>query len=471
MGKSNRSRLVRPVSARPAADPSAHSFGGFVNAAQRAGHLVVQPRMGMSDPQLMRSGLQATRQAKALTVGTITLDSYTRLGSHEHARQAVADGVALNGYPIVAHGTATTLWVIDGIAGPDFPVQVRHGAPSPYAIFEALMAAGLAATEGGPVSYCLPYSRNPLERSVADWARSCEMFARLRESGAEPHLETFGGCMMGQLCPPSLLIALAVLEALFFQQHGLRSVSLSYAQQTNAAQDEEALNALARIAGELLDPMDWHIVLYAYMGVYPRTSRGAELLLEDAARLAVRTGAARLIVKTAAEAHRIPNVAENVAALETAARAAANEPGEQGAANSRDTGILDEARAIIDAVVALDPSIGSALVQAFRVGLLDVPYCLHPDNAGRTRSFLDSEGWLHWGDTGSMPVRRTAHGSVRLSSAALLDSLSYVERKFDQLALAEATFRKATEHRAPRPVLAAPAGVTDRTAHEKESVS
>ncbi|WP_326680815.1 MULTISPECIES: methylaspartate mutase [unclassified Streptomyces] len=454
MSGGKHARLVPHLGDRPGTGPSARSFGAFVDAAQRAGHLVVQPRMGMSDPRLMRSGLRATRQAEAVTVGTITLDSYTRLDSHEFARRALAEGVALNGYPIVAHGTATTLAVIDGIAGPDFPIQVRHGSPSPYAIFEALTAAGLAATEGGPVSYCLPYSRNPLERSVADWARCCEMFARLQETGAEPHLETFGGCMMGQLCPPGLLVALAVLEALFFKQHGLRSVSLSYAQQTSAAQDEEAIAALATIADELLGTMDWHIVLYAYMGVFPRTPAGAALLLEDAARLAVRTGAARLIVKTSAEAHRIPNIAENVAALELAAQAAAREPVRHTASGRESTGILDEARTIIDAVLALAPSVGGALVQAFATGLLDVPYCLHPDNAGRTRSYLDGEGRLHWCDVGSMPVRRTVHSRVRLSSADLLRSLSFVERTYDQLALAGATFSRVI-----------------RTRHEKESVS
>jgi methylaspartate mutase epsilon subunit len=82
--------------------PGADSFGGFVARAQRAGQLVVQPRMGMSSPALMRSGLLATKQADATTVGTITLDSYTRMGDNVSARAAVASGADLNGYPIVA---------------------------------------------------------------------------------------------------------------------------------------------------------------------------------------------------------------------------------------------------------------------------------------------------------------------------------------------------------------------------------
>jgi methylaspartate mutase epsilon subunit len=416
------------------------SFGGFVARAHRAGELVVQPRMGMSSPTTMRTGLIATKRAVATTVGTITLDSYTRMGHDAKARAALDSCAELNGYPIVAHDVATTRAVVDGVAGLDFPVQVRHGSPCPENIVRALLAAGLDATEGGPVSYCLPYSREPLADSIRNWARCCRILADVRGDGVEPHLESFGGCMLGQLCPPSLLVAMSVLECLFFRQHGVRSVSLSYAQQTSPDQDREAVLALHRLAAELLPDMDWHVVVYAYMGVYPRTTQGAGALLEEAARLAVRTGAARLIVKTTAEAHRIPTIADNVDALETAATAAVGErhvPGSAGAVV--DTGVHAEARALVEAVLNLGPDLGRALADAFRLGYLDIPYCLHPDNAGRTRAHIDAAGRLNWSDIGSMPIREVAASAkgVELTSTELLASLSYVERKFDDAGIAE----------------------------------
>jgi methylaspartate mutase epsilon subunit len=426
---------VSTVTAARAASPVRGSFGAFVARAQSAGHLVVQPRMGMSDPRQMRAGLLATREAAPAAVGTITLDSYTRVNDNEAARRALAEGAALNGYPIVAHGEATTRAVLDGVSGPGFPVQVRHGSADPRQIFRALAEAGLDATEGGPVSYCLPYSRTPLARSVDNWTRCAEGFARLRDHGLEPHLETFGGCMMGQLCPPSMLVAISVLEAEFFHHHGLRSLSLSYAQQTNAEQDEEAIRALRVLAGELLPGADWHVVVYAYMGVYPRTPLGATLLLEEAARLAVRSGAARLIVKTTAEAHRIPQVAENVAALRSAATVAAQERhGSAGRHPAPDTGVLAEARALVDAVHSLSEDPGHALVEAFARGLLDVPFCLHPDNAGRARGCLDADGRLVWSELGALPLAGVApvSRSAALTSGGLLEALSYVARRFDR---------------------------------------
>jgi methylaspartate mutase epsilon subunit len=422
-----------------AAAGPAGSFGGFVARAHQAGDLVVQPRMGMSSPRVMRAGLLATKHASATTVGTITLDSYTRMGDHDRARAAVASGAELNGYPIVTHDVATTRGVLNGVAGLDFPVQIRHGSPCPEDIVGALADAGLNATEGGPVSYCLPYSRAPLDASIRSWVRSCELLAGLAQGGAEPHLETFGGCLMGQLCPPGLLVAMSVLECLFFRQHGLRSVSLSYAQQTHPEQDAEAVLALRRLAAEWLPDVDSHIVLYAYMGVYPRTDGGATRLLSDAARLAVRTGAARLIVKTIVEAYRIPSIADNVDALEVAAAAAAEERRVPTARGADDTGIYAEASALIEAVVNLRPDIGRALADAFRSGYLDVPYCLHPDNARRTRSYIDATGRLQWSGIGSMPIRQFVRptASGELTSDGLLASLSYVERKYDNASLEE----------------------------------
>lgn len=415
-------------------------FGAFVRAAHARGELVVQPRMGMGTPDAMRAGLAATRAADATTVGTLTLDSYTRVGDLDAAAEALRSGIALNGYPLVTHPESTTRQVLAGIAGDDFPVQVRHGSATPLHIFGALTRADLDATEGGPVSYCLPYGRIPLDQSVSNWARCCDEFARQRAPGREPHLETFGGCMLGQLCPPSQLVAISVLEALFFRQHGIRSISLSYAQQTHPEQDREAVRALRRLHTELLTDTDCHIVIYAYMGVYPTTVEGARALLGRAAELAVDTGAERLIVKTAAEAHHIPTVADNVAALEHAAAVARAAPRPVPALEDRaDSVTYAEARALVEAVMNCGPDVGSALFRAFKRGYLDIPYCLHPDNMGRSRSYIDDTGRLRWADTGMLPLGNTVKaGAVRaVSSTELLTALSYVQRTYDALAFPE----------------------------------
>ncbi|MER7756251.1 methylaspartate mutase [Kitasatospora sp. NPDC097643] len=422
------------------------AFGEFVARAHARGELVVQPRMGFSDPVEMRDGLLAVKGARATTVGTLTLDSYTRIGDHDAARRALADGLRLNGYPIVAQGAARTRAVLDGALDGRFPIQVRHGSARPQAIMTALAEAGLHATEGGPASYCLPYGRVPLRESVANWVECCRLLTAVRESGQEPHLETFGGCMMGQLCPPSLLVALSLLEGLFFCQNGVPDVSLSYAQQTDGDQDEEAVAALRRLAAEFLPTPSWHVVVYTYMGVYPQTPEGAADLLAASARLAVRSGASRLIVKTAAEAFRIPTVEENLTALEHAAAVAADTPRAATDPTAQDSEVYAEARAFVEAVLDLDGTVARSLPLAFERGYLDVPFCLHPDNAGRSRSTIDGSGRLRWTALGSMPLGPSAVTARTrpLTSAGLLSSLSYVQHTYDRTELGRPAARSIT---------------------------
>jgi glutamate mutase epsilon subunit len=415
-------------------------LGRYVGVHGAASRLVVQPRMGMADPEAMAAGIAAVAGLDCPTVATVTIDSYTRVGDHAAAAAALRSGAPLNGFPIVAHGPHQTA-LVAAAAGADVPVQVRHGSADPGAILAAAAEAGLSASEGGPVSYCLPYGRTPLVEAVSRWADATAMFGEaVADRGGRAHLETFGGCLLGQLCPPSLLIATSVLEAMFFAQHGLRSVSLSYAQQTHPVQDIEALAALDRLASELLpDAVDRHIVLYTYMGVFPRRVAGARSLLADSARIAVLGGAQRLIVKTETEAHRIPTVAENLTALTSAADWAAHARRDSDLPD-RDavdySQVLDEARNLVHAVLGLSSDVGQALVRAFASGTLDVPYCLHADNAGLTRGAIDADGRLYWAQAGRMPVRIPAgHRPTAVTSSGLLRMLNHTADRHDRAAL------------------------------------
>lgn len=403
----------------------------FVAHARSQGSLVVQPRMGFGRPEEMREGLRAIAGLGLTAVGTITLDSYTRTGDYTTPLAQLAQGAHLNGYPIVSHPSGVTAEMLRGLHGPAFPVQVRHGTAQPQRILRRLVEVGLDATEGGPVSYCLPYSRLPLAAAVRAWAESCRYLAGETE---QPHIESFGGCLLGQLCPPSLLVAVTLLEAMFFRGHGVRRVSLSYAQGTHQAQDRGALRALRELALRYLGENDWHVVLYTYMGVFPRTRRGASALIADSARLARQTGCERIIVKTVAESRRIPSVQDNRDAVGLAARAAA-----ETAPPPRDDGsfheeVREEAAHLVECVMAMDADIGRALVKAFASGLLDIPYCLHPDNHGRSRCVIDDRGALVWAARGGMPLppARSAGRAAPVTAGELHRMLHHVAERYDR---------------------------------------
>lgn len=386
----------------------------------------------------MRHALQQIKASGTNCIGTLTLDSYTRGGDYAFVEKCLAEdgGGGLNGYPIVNHPPSATRDMLGGLLAEDFPIQVRHGTPRPLDIFKRMVALGLDATEGGPVSYCLPYGRVALEEATRCWREASRFLAQETTFG---HLESFGGCLMGQLCPPSLLIAMSILECMFFRAAGMRSVSMSYAQGPSHPQNRAALKVLRELAGSMLGDVHWHVVVYTYMGVFPATKRGAAMLIEDSARLARQAGCERLIVKTTIERRQIPSVFENVHALQLADRTAASVPADTRLGPEEQAfyeEIREETTALLDAVLNQASEIGEAILLAFKDGILDVPYCIHADNAGLARSIIDGRGALRWAALGKLPFS-SAHavgnsGQGSMTAAGLLRQLNYVADTYDR---------------------------------------
>lgn len=417
-----------------------YSFAQFVKETHAENKLVVQPRMGFGTLKKMQLGLQAVADCDAPTIGTLTLDSYTRVNDYVSSKIALENNEEINGFPIVTHGAFATRTMLEDLNANQFAIQVRHGTALPVDIIKVLLAAGINATEGGPISYCLPYSRLPLEKSIDSWAECCELLAAPRPDGIHNHLESFAGCMLGQLCPPSLLLALSIIEGVFFKRHGIKSISLSYAQGTNTSQDLAALSALRCLASEYLADIDWHVVVYTYMGVFPKTETGAKELIRTSARIAKFGNAERLIVKTPAEAHRIPTIEENIESLEFAYHAAQEAKLESNDfLDSAEQEMLHlQAKLIIETVFDLHENLNKGIIIAFEKGYLDVPYCLHQNNKNKSRSIIDSKGYLQWADIGDIPFNNHllndfSKRKIPITSDGFLAMLGFMQKRYDNL--------------------------------------
>jgi len=396
--------------------------------------LYVQPRMGMGSLKSMQMGIQAVKDLPAPTLGTITLDSYTRMGQFDEAEKALQAGLDLNGFPILAYPPCEIMNHLSCLGSDDFLIQVRHGTANPEKIFEQLVRSQLFLTEGGPISYCLPYGQLPLKDAIASWERSCLILA---DYPTKSHLESFAGCLLGQLCHPSILVSLGILEALFFQQNGLKDISLSYAQNYSLAQDLAAVSALKRLADHYLSKeIYWHIVIYTFMGLFPETDRGFEIILKESAQLAVLSGARRLIVKTLEESRQIPTVSSNLNALKKAHEFSASPPEDVAYDWEEEDLIFSQSKALIESVLNLSPDIGTGLYIAFQKGYLDVPFCLHPDNRHLATCTIDQKGYLQWISLGKLPIeiKRGKFSSSAipvLTSQKFLEMLAFNRQKFD----------------------------------------
>ena len=186
--------------------------------------LFFQPRMGVKDIDEMSQALKRLKNYKN-ALGTLTIDSFTRQYDIKNVKKAVLGGGTLNGFPLMYYSETELREKITALTDENFLIQVRHGISNPYRMFKKMVESGLSITEGGPISYCLPYSRTPLKNSFDAWAKSTRLLVKHKG-----HIESFAGCMMGQLSPPSLLIALNILEGLFFHNCYLKDISFSFAQ-------------------------------------------------------------------------------------------------------------------------------------------------------------------------------------------------------------------------------------------------
>lgn len=394
--------------------------------------ICLQPRMGFASMEAMTAGLHKVARLNPASICTITLDSFTRVGDFARADRAILDGSGLNGFPIVSHDLAQVRQMIDDVVGQyGKPVQVRHGSPKPEKIFRRLVDAGVTATEGGPISYCLPYGKVSIVETVNAWRASCAIFT---EAGPSAHIESFAGCMLGQLCDPSLLIALNILEGMFFRASGITSMSFSYAQGTSMVQDVAALRALNALVDTYLPDVRSHIVIYMFMGIFPSTLSGAAGLINECVQLAKIARAARIIVKTPVESERIPTLEENLASIDYSYYCSRFPDRAPVLMDEQETvRIQKDAQAIIESVLNAGPDLFTAIPRAFELGILDVPFCIHPNNAGQTGVGIDERGYLCWMKTGNLQLHSAPRpsGGGKAGSRALMKSLFYIRNKYD----------------------------------------
>ncbi len=412
------------------------SFSDFIEKHRNAGQLVFQGRMGTATPAKMRSYLEKIKALPFPTVGTITIDSYTRVNDLKAIPPILMKNEPLNGYPICTYSNKVNAQLLKNLCDPQFYVQVRHGSAKPQHIFRSSINNGLYIGEGGPISYCLPYSRLPIKDSVKAWKESCLILTSTEQRQRLGHMESFGGCLLGQLCHPSILVAVSLLECMFFKQNGIRSVSTSYAQGYNSEQDTGALLALRQLALEYLDDIHHHIVLYTFMGMFPKSLSGAQALIRESIKLAKTAKVERIILKTVAEAHKIPEIEDNLNAFMLASSTFQHTelvPRSSRAIEFKEQ-IYHEAKLILETVLSISPDIGEGLVQAFQFGLLDIPFCIHADNKNKSRVTLGEQGEIEWADVGDMKyLKGHCVRNTKINSYELIQMLGFNQYRYDSL--------------------------------------
>ena len=107
------------------------SFSSLIQSSAKSNKLIVQPRMGFPSIKQMKYGLQAVKNCNADTIGTITIDSFTRQRDYKSAQTALHAGLDLNGYPIVTHTPQQTRNMLNDVMSPQYPIQNKAWLTQP----------------------------------------------------------------------------------------------------------------------------------------------------------------------------------------------------------------------------------------------------------------------------------------------------------------------------------------------------
>ncbi|MFF8925502.1 methylaspartate mutase [Streptomyces koyangensis] len=376
-----------------------------LRSARSAGRVALQPRCGVGSHAQMVTLLRDLERHAKPDILTLTIDSHTRLQRFDKAGAVLLRNPAeLNGYPLVTHGWIKGRELNESVSA---PLEVRHGSPDARRLFETSLASGITSFEGGGISYNLPYSKAvPLGESLAAWRDVDALCGDLARRGLVIDRELFG-TLTAVLVPPSISLAISVLEAVAATREGVRCVSVAYPQSGHFEQDVAALRAIPLLAARYLpEGVEIYSVLHEFMGVFPKERSHAEDVILYGALVARLGGATKLITKTYLEAHGIPDTRANIDGLLLASRA--NSP-------LLDFIRLDEDRVsrelewIMQEVVELvEPVLESSCIYegitaAFAAGRLDIPFSASRYARSEVIPRRAPDGAIRYLNPGSLP--------------------------------------------------------------------
>ena len=383
----------------------------FARVLEGAEDVLTQPRAGVPllDDQIeLLDTLVSDGNADLLPT---TIDSYTRDNAYEEAREGLKRSREtgtdeLNGFPAVNHGVEGCQRLIEAT---DAPVQVRHGTPDARLLAAVTLAGGFQSFEGGPITYNLPYtSKYDLAETIEYWQYVDRLAGAYTEQGIRINREPFGP-LTGTLVPPSISIAICLIEGLLAATQGVRSITLGYGQVGNLVQDVAAIRAMEALGREFL-PRDVTVttVFHQWMGGFPRDEARAHGVIGLGSVTAAMAEPDKIITKSPQEARGVPTAEANAAGLretDQLLRMLEDQDIVLDGVDREQELIERSVRSLIGAVQdAGNGDIARGTVRAFDRGLLDVPFPPSEAAAGDVLPARDDDGRVRLLKSGELAI-------------------------------------------------------------------
>lgn len=395
--------------------PNHKRLAHVMRRAVAEGRCLTQPRGGFGTFELQKQLMEILDKEGLADVVPTTTDSYTRNEHFARAQKGIEESEKLgrsmlNGYPIVNYGVGVTRKLIEAI---DKPGIMLTGTSMPKLTGEIGFASGYSGYLGSGIAYTVSYIK---ELSVEEGIRNYQYLDRLaamyQEKGVELHRRQ-PGFLTGTNIPPSIAIAVCVLDALLAAAQGVRNYGLELGQTLHLIQDAAAIAACRELCQEYLarrgyDNVFTPITSLHWMGAWPHDDAQSAALVAYGGTLAAIGGAASVTTKTTHEAFGIPTPQANAEGLRMTRMAIylARHIRLDGLAEYRFEKelIAREVRPVVDRVLEMgegDAAIGT--VRALEAGVLDIPWSPNRHVKSRIMPARDAEGYLRILDPGLMP--------------------------------------------------------------------
>ena len=374
--------------------------------------MLVQPRGGFPTYEKQFALYEFFVDAN-VDVLPLTIDSNTRLNDYTTAKKMLRLSEAneidmLNGYPLVNHGYRSTRKMMTHF---NHPVSLRHGTPDARLLIEIAIASGIFEIEGGPITYLLPYSKNfPLDKAFLYWKyveRVCADYSTLNKP---INRESFGP-LTATLVPPSITIVIQLLEMLLSLEEGVKSFSVSFAQQGSMIQDIVTGTVTRKLASHYAKQIGCedatiNLVYHQWMGAFPTNRNSADQLINMSTVIASMVGADKIITKTREEAVGIPTKEANAQTVANTQYTLNILGGLPAIVDEQEEEILTaEVHAIMEAVFndSAD-TLWRKVFNSIKNGTIDVPFSPHIINHNKMITVRDKQKNIRIIDRGSVPI-------------------------------------------------------------------
>ena len=395
--------------------PPERNFAEKLELADKAGITTAQPRAGvplLDEHITLMKYLQDEGGADFLPS---TIDAYTRQNRYEEGERGIEESKKagrslMNGFPAVNWGVANCRKVVESVK---LPLQARHGTPDARLLSEIIHAGGYTSNEGGGISYNVPYAKAvSIENSLAFWQYADRLVGFYEENGVHLNREPFGP-LTGTLVPPSMAIAVGIIEALLAAEQGVKSITVGYGMCGNMMQDVAAVISLRELTKEYMKTYGYKdvyvtTVLHQWMGGFPPDESRAYGLISLGSTIAALSGATKVIVKTPHEAFGIPTKEANAGGIK-ATKMVLNllrgqrYPSCDGLKQEVEL-IKAETKCIMNETFRLGSGdLFQGAVKAFEAGVLDIPFAPSKYNAGKAMPARDDNGAIRYLMTGNIP--------------------------------------------------------------------